>query len=259
MEHYRTAHSCQDAQKMPSGAQIFTFSGNSDRHCFCADVRHPLGNAATGNGLRFGDDVLASAARLASGRSLAENPRDSLSQAAKHRPDRLQSLRGRQCHHSCGRGGEKTGPSPVDRRKPGSKHHLLTDGHGIPIVAHPTAANQNDVTELLALVNDVPAIKGKAGTPRYRFDELYADRACDSDPHRQALREVRIKPCIPRRNTEHGSGLGIYRWVVERTLSWLHQFRRLRIRYERRDDIHQAFLLIACAMICHRILIKPFC
>lgn len=126
-------------------------------------------------------------------------------------------------------------------------------------MAHTTAANQHDVTELLALVNDVPAIKGKAGAPRYRFDELYADRAYDSEPHRRALREVGTEPHIAKRNTEHGSGLGVYRWVVERTLSWLHQFRRLRIRYERRDDIHQAFLMIACVMICHRVLENPFC
>jgi transposase len=134
----------------------------------------------------------------------------------------------------------------VDRRKPGSKHHVLTDGNGIPLVVHTTAAHQHDVTELLALVNDVPAIKGKMGAPCYRFEELYADRAYDSDPHRQALRKIGITPCIARRYTEHGSGLGVYRWVVERTLSWLHQFRRLRIRYERRLDIHQGFLMIAC-------------
>jgi len=135
----------------------------------------------------------------------------------------------------------------------------LTDGNGIPIVAHTTAANQHDVTELLALVNDVPAIKGKTGAPCYRFEELYADRAYDSDPHRQALREVGITPCIAERYTEHGSGLGVYRWVVERTLSWLHRFRRLRIRYERRLDIHQAFLMIACIVICHRYLKNAFC
>ena len=56
-------------------------------------------------------------------------------------------------------------------------------------------------------------------------------------PHRQALREVGTEPYIAKRNTEHGSGLGVRRWVVERTLSWLHQFRRLRIRYERRGDM----------------------
>jgi transposase len=126
-------------------------------------------------------------------------------------------------------------------------------------VAKTTAANVHDVTQLLALVNDVPAIKGKVGAPRYRFDELYADRAYDSDPHREALREVGTDPVIARRNTDHGSGLGIYRWVVERSLSWLHQFRRLRIRYERRADIHDAFLTIGCILICHRMFQKSFC
>ena len=131
---------------------------------------------------------------------------------------------------------------------------MLTDGNGVPIVAKTTAANRHDVTELLNLVNDVPAIQGKVGASRYRFAELYADRAYDSNPHREALREIGTIPKIARRNTEHGSGLGVYRWVVERTLSWLHQFRRLRIRYERRDDIHDAFLTIGCILICHRML-----
>ena len=259
MGNYQTTHPRQAAQKMPPGAQIFTSPRYVDRHCVCAHVGYPVGNAAARNGLRFWHDLLASAPRLARGGSLAENPRDPLGQAAGCRPDRLRPLCRGQRHCSCGRGGEKTGPSPVDRRKPGSKHHILTDGNGIPIVAHTTAANQHDVTELLTLVNDVPAIKGNPGAPRYRFDQLYADRAYDSEPHRQALREVGIEPHIAKRHTEHGSGLGLYRWVVERTLSWLHQYRRLRIRYERRDDIHQAFLMIACSMICHRVLVNSFC
>lgn len=136
---------------------------------------------------------------------------------------------------------------------------MLTDGGGLPIVAKTTAANRHDVTELLNLVNDVPAIAGKPGAPRYRFDELYADRAYDSEPDRQALREVGTKPRIPRRRTENGSGLGTVRWVVERTLSWLHQFRRLRIRYERRLDIHEAFLTLGCILICHRRLESALC
>jgi hypothetical protein len=52
--------------------------------------------------------------------------------------------------------------------------------------------------------------------------------------------------------------LGIYRWVVERTLAWLHHFRRLRIRYEQRADIHEAFLSIGCSLICFRRLFS-FC
>jgi transposase len=52
----------------------------------------------------------------------------------------------------------------------------------------------------------------------------------------------------------HGSGLGKKRWVVERTIAWLHQYRRLRIRYERCDDIHEAFLAIGCSLICLKLL-----
>jgi len=57
----------------------------------------------------------------------------------------------------------------------------------------------------------------------------------------------------------HGSGLGTYRWVVEQTLALLHWFRRLRIRWEIRDDIHAAFLALACSIICWRRLKKSFC
>ena len=59
-----------------------------------------------------------------------------------------------------------------------------------------------------------------------------------------------IEPFLARRGTEHGSGLGVYRWVVERTLSWLHAKRKLRVRTDRRTDIHQAFLSLACSLIC---------
>ena len=53
-----------------------------------------------------------------------------------------------------------------------------------------------------------------------------------------------------RRRTSHGSGLGVYRWVVERTLAWLHRFRRLAVRYERHDRVHHTFLTLGCALIC---------
>ena len=59
-----------------------------------------------------------------------------------------------------------------------------------------------------------------------------------------------VEPLLAEKNTENGSGLGVFRWVVERTLGWIHQDRRLRIRYERRPDIHQAFLTLACIKIC---------
>jgi transposase len=49
----------------------------------------------------------------------------------------------------------------------------------------------------------------------------------------------------------HGR-LGRHRWVVERTLSWVNRNRRLKVRYERREDIYQAILDIGCALICWR-------
>jgi transposase len=90
------------------------------------------------------------------------------------------------------------------------------------------------------------------GRPRRRPERLYADRGYDSNPHRRALQGRGIKPKIARRKTEHGSGLGRFRWLIERSFAWLHQFKRLLVRYERRADIHEAFLSLACSLICWR-------
>ena len=66
----------------------------------------------------------------------------------------------------CGRyGGEETGPSPVDRPKPGSKHHLITDANGIPLACLLTGANAHDVTQLLPLVEAIPPIRGSSEDP----------------------------------------------------------------------------------------------
>jgi transposase len=156
-------------------------------------------------------------------------------------------------------GGEETGPNPTDRRKPGSKHHVLTDANGIPLNLILTGANRHDVTQLIPLVETAPAVAGKPGHPKKYPDRLYADRGYDSEPHRRKLRARGITPFLAKRNTEHGSGLGVYRWVVERTLSWLHQFRRLRVRFDRRKDIQKAFLALAESLICLRTLKPEFC
>jgi transposase len=66
---------------------------------------------------------------------------------------------------------------------------------------------------------------------------------------RGELRRRRIHAKIAWPKSGNGSGLGTTRWVVERTIAWLHHYRRLRIRYERRDDIHEAFLAIGCSLI----------
>ncbi|MFI2078114.1 IS5 family transposase [Streptomyces triculaminicus] len=135
--------------------------------------------------------------------------------------------------------GLATGPSPVDRARAGSKHHLITDGRGTPLAVLLTGANRNDVTQLMPLLDAVPPVRGRVGHPRRRPDSVFADRGYDHDIYRDRLRERRIVPAIARRGTRHGTGLGTYRWVVERTIAWLHGFRRLRIRWKRRADIHE--------------------
>ena len=95
-------------------------------------------------------------------------------------------------------------------------------------------------------------MRGRRGRPRRRPKQLFADRAYDHHSYQRQLRQRGIRPIIARRNTAHGSGLGRVRWVVERTFAWLHQFKRLLVRYDRRDDIHEAFLALACCLVCLR-------
>ena len=51
--------------------------------------------------------------------------------------------------------------------------------------------------------------------------------------YRERRRADGIVAHLAKRRTTHGRGLGRKRWIVERTISWLQQFRRLRVRYER--------------------------
>jgi len=209
--------------------------------------------------MREWNDMLEAVARLAATRSMEEDTRYPVGKTAACRKDRLVSSCRRFEFYTSSFWGDQTGPNPTDRRKNGSKHHVITDAQGIPLVAQITAANRHDVTQILPLVDSIPKIQGKLGRPRHRPATVQGDRAYDSKYHRDELRSRNINPVLARRKTEHGSGLGIYRWVVERTISWLHQYRRLRVRYERRGDIHQAFVNLGCILICCKYLNGSFC
>lgn len=151
-------------------------------------------------------------------------------------------------------GVEASGPNPTDRGRPGVKHHIVVDAHGIPLATDVTAANVPDVNELLTLVDSIGPVGGKPGRPQQRPEQLYGDRGYDSEPHREELRARGIDPKLAKRGTAHGSGLGVFRWVVERTLSWLHGFRKLRLVTEKNLDMQYAFLMLAVSVICHRFL-----
>lgn len=121
-----------------------------------------------------------------------------------------------------------------------------------------TGGNRHDVTQLMPLLEAIPHIRGTRGRPRHRPRRLLADRGYDYDKYRRLIRARGITPKIARRGTAHGSVLGKTHWVVERTFAWLHQFKRLRTRYEIRADLHLGLLQLACSIICLRRLRRSF-
>ncbi len=150
------------------------------------------------------------------------------------------------------------GPSPVDRGRSGSKHHLLTDGHGVPLSVTITAGNTHDIRAAVATIVDLKPVRGKRGRPKSRPAQLIADKAYDDQALRDLLSWLGIKSDIPRRGDSR-RGLGKQRWPIERTFAWLKQFRRLRTRWNKRADIHHALLQLASAIICYRIHTNGFC
>jgi transposase len=151
------------------------------------------------------------------------------------------------------------GPHPTDRGKPGTKHHLVTDRQGIPLASLQTAANVNEGTLLLDVIDAIPPITQPSGPPRRRPDKLHADKASESQARNDALEQRDIIPRIARKGIESKTKLGRYRWVAERAFAWLHRNRRLLVRYERRDDLHEAFLHLGSALICWHFAADLFC
>ena len=129
---------------------------------------------------------------------------------------------------------------------------MIVEGRGVPLAIVQSAANAHDSTMLEAVVDAVPPIKRPSGQRRKRPGKLHTDKGYDYKRCRASLRRRGIKSRIARKGIERSDRLGRHRWVVERTLAWLNRFRRLTVRYERRADIHQAFLLLACSLICLR-------
>ena len=203
--------------------------------------------------MRLGHDLPASSQGMARGRRVgraASNLAGSAGQGRRDRPGEGVVGLGERTRP---RGGQKTGKNPTDKGKSGSKRHLVVDRSGIPLSVTHSAANVHDSKVLEEAVDAIEPIHKPRGRPRKRPNKLHADKAYDFPRCREALRTRGITPRIARRRgIESSEKLGRYRWAVERTLSWVNRFRRLKVRYERREDIHQAFLDLGCALICRR-------
>ena len=93
---------------------------------------------------------------------------------------------------------------------------------------------------------------------------MIGDKGYDSDPLRKRLRRRGVALIVPHRSNrcrkapQDGRVLRRYkkRWIVERSIAWLGNFRRLVVRYDRSLTIYQAFIHIACFMITLRRVLK---
>jgi transposase len=126
----------------------------------------------------------------------------------------------------------------------------VVDRKGVPLAVMLSAANVHDSMLLEDLIDAIEPIKRPRGRPRKRPEKLHADKAYDDKKCARVLRKRGIKRRIARKGVQSSEKLGRHRWIVERTLAWIAKYRRLATRYERRDDIHEAFLSLGCSLIC---------
>jgi hypothetical protein len=115
-----------------------------------------------------------------------------------------------------------------------------SEGAGIPFAVTLAGGHRNDVTQLLPLIEAIPAARGRRA--RRRPEDLYADRGYEHDKYRRALRAKGITRTSHDEVPPTAPGLGKHRRVIEQTIALPHRFRRLRIGWEIRDDIHEAFM-----------------
>jgi len=136
---------------------------------------------------------------------------------------------------------------------------LIVDGNGIPLASCITGANEHDIHSMIPLVNSIPVVKFKNNRKRKTPKILQADKAYDSVLHAEALRRKGVKLEAAKRGQKTKRPLGRERWKVERTMAWLKNFRRLRVRYEKRADIHEALLTVATIAIALKKAVALFC
>jgi len=200
-------------------------------------------------------DVLAAAKGLGRARRVAEHlarVSERIERAPATPVERI--IPGRQF-----RPGQKRGYAVgKTKRGKGTKWMVVVDGAGVPLGDHLHSASPAEVTlaeTTLATIRVGRCHHG--GRPRQKPLRVIADKAYDSDPLRKRLRHRGIELICPhkinrvRPVTQDGRALRRYRrrWIVERTIGWLGNYRRLVVRYDRSLEIYRAFFHIACFMI----------
>ncbi len=146
-------HSAAPAAQAPpaalSGPPAHRRSRRAGRDCVRAQDRHHLEPAPHGAGRLLRGDLLAAPAgtgpRPAFGRPRTHSCSTSCAPSASWTWTGVRST----ARTSAPSQGDHVGPSPVDRGRPGSKHHLIVEAGGIPLAVSLTGGNHNDVTQLI--------------------------------------------------------------------------------------------------------------
>jgi transposase len=137
--------------------------------------------------------------------------------------------------------------------KKGTKRSLLVDGRGAPLSLIVAGANRHDV-KLLAQTLDAIVIQRPKPTKK-RPQNLCVDKGYRGKVADQQMRARGYIPHIPTKTPPRGGHKTkgrARRWVVERTHSWMNNYRKLRVRYEKKVANFEALLHLATAMICWR-------
>ena len=153
-------------------------------------------------------------------------------------------------------GGDDTGKNPTDRGKSGTKRSLLTDGRGVPIGIASSGANTHDKKLVEPTLNSIPIERPEP--TMHAPQNLLLDKGYDYEDVRQLVEEYGYTAHVSRRGTnpklnKRLPGYRSRRWVVERTHSWMNRFRRLLIRWEKKDTNYLGFLHLASAWITFRV------
>ena len=129
----------------------------------------------------------------------------------------------------------------------------MTDADGIPLVVRTGPANRPDAELAVEMLDAIPPCVGRRGRPRRRPDTFQGDGAYGIKKTIAEVVRRRVNSLLApygKSRTTHGSGLGKTRYVVERSLSWMSNFRRLKLCYERFGEHFQAFHELAACLIC---------
>lgn len=145
-------------------------------------------------------------------------------------------------------GCEKSGKSPVDRGKLGSKLSVLSDSKGVIIGLAVGSGNQHDSTLFFDTLKSIPKILKQ---PLRK--EMHLDSAYDSQEVRTILFNSYYIPKISpnRRNRKEPlpNPLGYSRWFIEPVHSWMNRFRAIFVRYSKYSNNYLGFAQFAAAAI----------